>query len=432
MTTALSVARENALYEAGAIFLGTTTSAGAAGGTTVVSTALYRFADDEINNWWVLVTSGTYAGQSREITDFVSSTGTITVTQAFGGQIATSVTFEVMPFDPADVERALNKALYDSYDYIVVRLNNQTLSTREGQLEYSIPSTFREAPARVYMEVPYGLTGEEQLLLNPDFETWTSSTVPGSWGTATGLTLSQVTEDTGEVKYGTYACKAIVTLNTAASLPQTISNPAYYAGQELTFGVWVFCETASRVKVKIADDSANTSSTDYHGGSGWELIKVTHAVNSAPSSLTVSVTIASGDAITIYLDNGWLVRGKKVPEYDWAEVGFTYDPANSAIRLNSAPLNPRQLKLEGAGYPTQWTAGTDTSTTEVNEPQIRIVYALALQSLFEMRASKRQGEAKEQALRNMQLWAAEAASRKVRFRNTKVANRIPMPRWVNG
>jgi len=81
----------------------TTTGAGDGGGTTVVCSALstpYPH-DDYINGATIVLTGGDYAGERRTISDYASSTGTITVATAFSGQVATSVTFDIIPSLPA-------------------------------------------------------------------------------------------------------------------------------------------------------------------------------------------------------------------------------------------------------------------------------------------------------------------------------------------
>jgi len=73
---------------------GTTTSAGAADGSTLVSTSLGG-ADDAWNQAEVRITSGDNSGQRRQIGDYVSSTGTISLVENFTHQVANSVTFEI-------------------------------------------------------------------------------------------------------------------------------------------------------------------------------------------------------------------------------------------------------------------------------------------------------------------------------------------------
>lgn len=85
----------------------TTSGAGNAGGTTAVIAALTGIGPDYVVGRWLLLTSGTYSGQFRRITEFSGST--ITVANAFGGQVANAVTVEIYPYRPDLYTQALNR-----------------------------------------------------------------------------------------------------------------------------------------------------------------------------------------------------------------------------------------------------------------------------------------------------------------------------------
>jgi hypothetical protein len=75
---------------------GTTDGDGAGDGTTVVdATTLGSYANDWFNGGTILITSGTYSGVSKTISDFATTTGTVTVSEAFAGQIVSGVTYEI-------------------------------------------------------------------------------------------------------------------------------------------------------------------------------------------------------------------------------------------------------------------------------------------------------------------------------------------------
>lgn len=86
---------------------GTTTSNGAVDGTTVIDIELNIFGDDYFIGGTVTITSGAASGQTKSITDFARSTGTIT-TAAFSAQIVTGVTFTLkVAFATRDFRMAL-------------------------------------------------------------------------------------------------------------------------------------------------------------------------------------------------------------------------------------------------------------------------------------------------------------------------------------
>lgn len=75
---------------------GTTTGAGNAGGTTFVDSGLSTYADDFFNGCWARLTSGSFSKLKEVlVTDFVSSTGTVTVAETLGNQVATSTSYEI-------------------------------------------------------------------------------------------------------------------------------------------------------------------------------------------------------------------------------------------------------------------------------------------------------------------------------------------------
>ena len=81
----------------------TASSNGAAGGTTIVDTALTQ-RDDFWNGCEVVMESGTYAGERREVSDFVNSTTTLTVRTAFSGQIDSDDVFSLYDFSIIPVQ----------------------------------------------------------------------------------------------------------------------------------------------------------------------------------------------------------------------------------------------------------------------------------------------------------------------------------------
>ena len=71
-----------------------TTSAGNAGGTTLISTTLTE-VDDYWNECECELKSGSYIYQKRAVSDFTASSDTVTLANAFGGQVAQTVTFSL-------------------------------------------------------------------------------------------------------------------------------------------------------------------------------------------------------------------------------------------------------------------------------------------------------------------------------------------------
>ncbi len=161
-----------------------TTSANLATNTSLVDedlTDLYS-ADDYFNgNWFVIVTSNTNDGEYRRITDYAQSSGTITVSKAWGDSDSSGATYELMPVPPNNVMRAYNRARQIVWPQIGIVRDVETLVTGNRQFTYEIPSTIRKVN-RIYLGERYeAQTDAENLLVNGSFENWSNATTPENW-----------------------------------------------------------------------------------------------------------------------------------------------------------------------------------------------------------------------------------------------------------
>lgn len=122
-------------------FVRTTTSAGAVGGTTLVDASLPG-GDDEWNGKWIVITSGTNAGEIRRVSDYTASTTTITVGSAFTGQVASGVTFELWSerFYPGMVNDAINAAIGAATGLWWVPQTDYSLHATGRERRYALPS----------------------------------------------------------------------------------------------------------------------------------------------------------------------------------------------------------------------------------------------------------------------------------------------------
>ena len=93
---------------------GTTSGAGATDKTTAVDASLARYPDDYFKDWYLYTTAGTTL-EERKVRTFASPSGTLTVWEAFGTQVATSKAFTLSRFTKAEKLVAMNRALVDSY-----------------------------------------------------------------------------------------------------------------------------------------------------------------------------------------------------------------------------------------------------------------------------------------------------------------------------
>src|SRR3990172_186798 len=132
MATTTRLVLEQRVSEALGDYYGlTTTSAGNAGGTTVVSTSLQDLPggndDDAFENWYVHITSGTDIGAVRRVSAYAQSTSTLTVSRLFSAQIASAVTFVLHRHATDDYWRCLGRALEELFPHLYLPIRDETL-----------------------------------------------------------------------------------------------------------------------------------------------------------------------------------------------------------------------------------------------------------------------------------------------------------------
>lgn len=144
---------DNALaFKVGSVpYLFSTTSAGDS--TSVISTTIAGFGDDFFIGWYVLITSGNESVKWRLVTDYVSSTGDLTVAPALAGAPGTPVTCELHTFSPALYTLASNDAIKDIAPTVMYPLRNWGGIIVDGsRTVYPVPREFVQV-TRVFREV---------------------------------------------------------------------------------------------------------------------------------------------------------------------------------------------------------------------------------------------------------------------------------------
>jgi len=124
----------------GKMVTGTTSGSGST--TTAVDATLFG-GDDEYNGSYIRLTSGTYDGTTRRITDYASSTGTMTFS-AVAGTVAGSVTYELWDsnFDPQIIDEFINQAIWESTGRIYDPEESLDVHTDKINARWEIPSQF--------------------------------------------------------------------------------------------------------------------------------------------------------------------------------------------------------------------------------------------------------------------------------------------------
>lgn len=372
----------------------TTTSAGNSGGTTLVDTYMSRYGDSRLSGMFIRLTSGTYNTQVRRISSNAQATGTITVTPAFGGQVASGVTYELHRYDPDLKFRALDKARFDVIDDVYQLVYDDTITSDGISDTYDIPPTINIGPILAIRESPLGYDANWNFITNPQgnsTDNWTSSNV-------TATTYSRNDNDSIVPKYDETCTKLVVAASTAGTYSQTVGNMANSAsasgaaGRDMTFSVWVYCRIADKVRLAITDDADSTYS-DYHTGNGWELLSVERTISQTnATTLTVKIMIANtSSALTMYWNRAWFYYGNKERTTDAIygqqhSIDIRRDDANQQIVLSSVPPRGYQIRLVGKAPLSE--LGTTIATQpsnfmEVTPDNAELLYARAAELLFQ-------------------------------------------------
>ena len=390
MTTALSTLRQTIGQLTGSYYPFSTTT-NITTNNSVIDSKLNNifYNDDELNDlYWLYLSTANNPSVERTLSDYAQSTGTMSIRGAVLAAETTSQTGELHKFRPTDIKDALNQAIVREYKSIWKEIEDTTLSTVAYQKTYTIPSTIRDIDA-VYLEKSIGYEFDENILKDyGGFETWTLTTRPDGTDAPTGMTLTEVTDDDDMPVKSDSGVKAVITASTAASHYFTaVTTPADYDSQKTSFQVWVFCTTASRVRVGITDN-ASTSYSSYHSGGGWELLTVTHTTVVSPSSLKAGIFCTSGVSITIYYDNAVWTRDFRAAEDDW-ELLRNWRVYNGVLHFPYSLPERHSIRLVGRYPLTALT--TDASTVEIDPPQTDILIYSAIVILYQQYKARKAG-----------------------------------------
>ena len=368
-----------------------TTSANLATNTSLVDedlTDLYS-ADDYFNgNWFVIVTSNTNDGEYRRITDYAQSSGTITVSKAWGDSDSSGATYELMPVPPNNVMRAYNRARQIVWPQIGIVRDVETLVTGNRQFTYEIPSTIRKVN-RIYLGERYeAQTDAENLLVNGSFENWSSSTSADNWSvTGSGASVNQEEQTSSPTNYavlsGNNSARIVVPGSVAVTLIQTFdSTSSTYTsvatqGMEANVSAWVYCTVASRVSLTI--DGAVQS--DTHGGTGWELLKGSQILTQTDTECAVGISVSSDSAaIAVYVDEVFLTLGQSealdrpyTPITNW-DIVPPAAGASTGGTLRFTGNLPSHHRLRIVGTDLLSSVSSDASTVEIDGELLEPLY----------------------------------------------------------
>jgi hypothetical protein len=392
---------------------GTTTAAGNSTGTTLEDSALAEFGEDALADGYVRLTSGSATLEVKKVKANTDA-GVVTFDSAFSAQVASGVTYEWHQWDPNMKYRILDRArivgLRQGISQVVM---DETITTDGFNWEFDLPTDVRQGPVHVYYEDPIDPDAAWNVLKTPRLDSLTG----WSESAGTAALYADTDKDLLVPKYDTNCTKLTIPVTTAVSYSQVVADMSVAAsdpaGRRMTFGMWVYSRVASRITLKIADDSTNTESS-AHGGAGWQFLTVTHEVlGTNATTLTVSVEVTSGAAMVAFLNRAWFMYGAAIPNQYRRTVDLfeiRRDGSVQRLHLLGEDLPPkRNLRLVGRG-PLSAISASATATMELDAVAAELLYAIAAKLMLQSLGLR--GDGFKQLTQKIQM--AEAAARELR------------------
>ena len=358
----------------GKMLTGSTSGSGST--TTAVDATLFG-GDDEYNGSYIRFTSGSYDGTVRRITDYTSSTGTMTFA-AVGGTIASGVTYELWNdgFDPQVVDEFLNQSVLEVTGRIYDPVENLDVHTDRVNTRWEIPSGLA-----MIQDVYYRDKITQKLLHNCNsvFDESVDSDFT-------------ITADTEDYKTGSASNKIVIAAGASAgdTASDTITTVDISKYDYLEF--WIkssVATSAGNLKIHLVDAGGIEESLDVPAltANVWKYCRVALVApydNTAITQVRFEYDSDLG-ACVVHLDDIKVVKNdtaawEKLARNTWRiDKEGTLQGASTADLVFSdrgrALAAYRLLKIVGGNVPTEFSA--DSTTTEIPERYL-IAYATAL------------------------------------------------------
>ena len=358
----------------GKMLTGSTSSSGST--TTAVDATLFG-GDDEYNGSYIRFTSGTYDGTVRRITDYTSSTGTMTFA-AVGGTIASGVTYELWNdgFDPQVVDEFLNQSVLEVTGRIYDPVENLDVHTDRVNTRWEIPSGLA-----MIQDVYYRDKITQKLLHNCNsvFDESVDSNFT-------------ITADTEDYKTGSASNKIVIADGASAgdTASDTITSVNISKYDYIEF--WIkssVATSAGNLKIHLVDAGGIEESLNVPAltANVWKYCRVELVApydNTAITQVRFEYDSDLG-ACVVHLDDIKVVKNdtaawEKLARNTWRiEKEGTLQGASTADLVLSdrgrALASYRLLKIVGGDVPTEFSA--DSTVTEIPERYL-IAYATAL------------------------------------------------------
>ena len=360
----------------GKMLTGTTSGSGST--TTALDATLFG-GDDEYIGSYIRFTSGDNDGSVRRITDYTSSTGTMTFA-AVGATVAGSTTYELWKdqFDPQIVDEFINQSIWEITGKYFDPEENVDLHTDRINARLEIPSEIAMIQDVYYRNK---FTSKELLSCDSVFDETVDS----------DFTVSVDTED---YKKGSASNKFVIAVGASAGDIATDSITSVNLAKYDYIEFWIkstVATSAGNLKI-LLDDSASCASpietlnVPALTASTWKYCRVALS-NPHTDTAIISVGLEYDSdlgACTVHLDDIKAVKNDtstwtKLPRYQWRidKEGEQGASTQDLVLTDGgrAEVGYSLIKLVGGDEPAELSA--DSDTTEVPERFI-VAYATAL------------------------------------------------------
>lgn len=374
-------------------FASTTTGSGNSAGTTLVDSTLARWGDNRLLGRWVRLAATPFAAKRASAN--TQSSGTLTVSEAFSAQVASSIGYQLHRYEPALKFKAIDEARLEVMDYLYQIKKDDTTTSDGVSTVYDRPSSIEQGPHVAFFENPQACDVQWNFLSTPMLDAlddWTAASM-----TASLYTVSQA--DLLIPKYQDRSCtKLVIAGSTNGTYSQVVASmrngitATLAAGRKVTLAMWVYSNVASRVSLKLLTDAGTLATGTAHQGRGWELIFVEGTVaGNNTTTLTARLDVTSASApLTIYAQRAWLYYGDKERVcdniYDERKpYRATIDDTTKHVIFDEVPPRGYQIRLQGKAPLTALGTTVTTqgaATMEVDEKSEKILATKAAEIML--------------------------------------------------
>ena len=362
----------------GKMVTGTTSGSGST--TTALDSTLFGGDDEYIGNY-IRITSGTYDGTTRRITDYTASTGTMTFA-AVGGTVAGSVTYELWSdgFNPDNIDEYINQAIMKINGRVYDPVEDLSLRADKINSRFEIPSTLS-----MIQDVYYRTKVTEKLIHN--CSTTFDETTDGD--------ITQAVDTEEYKKVSSLKLTMAAGLSAGDFISDSISSADLSKYDYLEF--WIkstVATSAGNLKIHLDNGTVTSDGNDLESlnvpaltADVWKHCRVSLS-NPEKDTAIVSIGLEYDNdlgACTVYLDDIRAVKNDtatwtKLPRHLWRidREGTSQGASTADLVLTDdgrTSVGTSLLKLTGGDSPA--LLSSDSSTTEVPESYI-ISYATAI------------------------------------------------------